>query len=208
MGVGLALALEKDMADIAQAILDLSKNLGALTLGDFTLSSGERSSYYFDGRLVTLNPEGAFLVAKALLPIVNASGAELLAGPAVAAVPIVSAVGVTSYADGSPVPGLIVRGEAKKHGTGRVIEGPVRPGAKVAVVDDACSTGGSLLHAIEAVEAAGCRVVKVMCLLDRRMGGSDEIRRRGYDFVALLEADDKGSITPALGVLDTAGDGT
>ena len=64
----------------------------------------------------------------------------------------------------------------------------------MAVVDDTCSTGGSLLHAIEAVEGAGCQVVRVLCILDRHLGGSDEIRRRGYDFVALLEADQDGEI--------------
>ena len=65
-------------------------------------------------------------------------------------------------------------------------------------MDDTCSTGASLVHAIEALEAEGCRVVKVMCILDRHLGGSDEIRRRGYDFLALLEADEEGVIKPVL----------
>ncbi len=64
------------------------------------------------------------------------------------------------------------------------------------MVDDTCTTGSSLFHAIEALEQAGCQVVKVLSILDRREGGSDEIRRRGYDFVALMEADDRGKITP------------
>ena len=66
------------------------------------------------------------------------------------------------------------------------------------VVDDACTSGASLFHAIDAVEAAGCQVVKVIAVLDRRAGGSDELRRRGYDFVALLEAGESGEITPLV----------
>ena len=70
-------------------------------------------------------------------------------------------------------------------------------GARVAVVDDSCTKGGNLLHAIQVVEEAGCKVVKVLCILDRCEGGSEEIRRRGYDFTALLEADACGNIAPA-----------
>lgn len=183
----------------ARSILELSERLGALKFGEFKLSSGGTSNYYFDGRLVTLDPEGAYRVAKAVLPILRDSDAEMVAGPAVAAVPIVAAVGVVSFTEGRPVSGLIVRQEQKRHGAERAVEGAVRPGARVAVVDDTCSTGGSLLHAIEAVEEAGCRVVKVVCILDRHMGGSDEIRRRGYDFEALLEAGDDGRIEVAAG---------
>ncbi len=186
------------MADVAQAILRLAKEKGALQFGEFQLSSGEVSSYYFDGRLVTLDPQGANLVASALLPVVHECGAEAVAGPAVAAVPIIAAVSLMSFGQGRPVPGLIVRAEAKDHGTGRLIEGPLKAGSQVAVVDDTCSTGASLLHAIDALEAQRCRIVKVMCILDRRQGGSDELRSRGYDFTALLEADEQGDITPAV----------
>ena len=179
----------------AEAILDLSKKLGALQFDEFQLTSGTPSSYYFDGRVVTLDPEGAYRVGRALLPLVVESGAQAVAGPAVAAVPIVTSIGVAGFLEGTPIHGLIVRSELKRHGTMNRIEGTVTPGTKVAVVDDTCSTGGSLLDAIEAVEESGCRVVKVMCILDRRMGGSDEIRHRGYDFTALLEATEAGDIT-------------
>ena len=183
--------------DAAEAILRLALDVGALQFGEFTLTSGERSSYYFDGRLVTLAPEGSYRVASTFHPMLVECGAEAVAGPAVAAVPIVASVATVSHLEGNPIDALIVRPEAKEHGTGRLIEGKVTAGAKVVVVDDTCSTGGSLLHAVDAVEQAGCEVVKVLCILDRRQGGSDEIRRRGYDFTALLEADDEGNIAPA-----------
>ena len=84
-----------------------------------------------------------------------------------------------------------------EHGSKRAIEGSLVEGMKVAVVDDACSTAASLFLAIDAVEAAGCEVVKVLTILDRHQGGSDELKRRGYDFVALLESDSEGNIGPA-----------
>ena len=180
----------------ARSILELAKRTEALTFGEFKLSAGGTSPYYFDGRVLTLHPEGAYLVARAFLPIVRGCGAEAIAGPTLGADPIVSAVVVLSHMEGTPIPGLIVRKELKQHGAGRLIEGPLREGAKVAVVDDTCTTGSSLFHAIEALEQAGCQVVKVLSILDRREGGSDEIRRRGYDFVALMEADDGGKIAP------------
>ena len=180
----------------AEIILELAKRKGALKFGEFKLSAGGTSSYYFDGRLITLDPEGAYHVAKAILPILRECGAEAVAGPTLGADPIVSSVAVMSYVEGNALPGLIVRKEAKQHGGRRAIEGPLTPCARVAIVDDTCTTGSNLLHAIEAVEAEGCQVVKVISILDRREGGSDEIRRRGYDFVALLEADQQGGVTP------------
>ena len=180
----------------AEVILELAVRRGALKFGEFKLSAGGTSPYYFDGRLITLDPEGAYQVAKALLPILAECGAQAVAGPTVGADPIVASVAVMSHIEGKHIVGLIVRGESKKHGGKRAIEGPLEPGLKVAVVDDTCTTGGNLLRAIAAVEAAHCQVVKVACILDRHEGGSDEIRRRGYDFVALLEANDAGEIRP------------
>ena len=183
----------------ADAILRHAKGIGALKFGEFRLSAGGLSSYYFDGRIVTLDPEGAYRVATAFYPILRDCGAEAIAGPTVGADPIVASVATISHLKGHPIPGLIVRKETKEHGAQRMIEGSLKPGAKVAVVDDTCSSGGSLLHAIDAIEEAGCRVVKVLCILDRHLGGSDEIRRRGYDFLALLEADEDGRIVPTEG---------
>ena len=181
----------------AEAILALAKRRGALMFGEFKLSAGGTSSYYFDGRLLTLDPEGANLVCGVFIPVLTECGAEALAGPTLGADPIVSAVAALSYGGGHPIPGLIVRKEAKEHGGKRGIEGPLVEGARVAVVDDTCSTGASLFLAIHAVEAAGCQVVKVLSILDRHQGGSDELKRRGYDFFTILEADAEGNIAPA-----------
>ena len=181
----------------ADRILQLALDRRAIQYGEFKLSAGGTTSFYFDGRLVTLDPEGAYLVAKALLPILDECGAQAIAGPTLGADPIVSAVAVVSFQRGRPVAGLIVRDGVKQHGGRRRIEGPLAPGATVAVVDDTCTTGGSLLRTIEALEEEGCEIAKVLCLLDRREGGGEELRRRGYDFASLLEADGEGRIRVA-----------
>ena len=177
------------VASDGQRIREIAERLGALKFGEFKLTAGGTSSYYFDGRLVTLDPEGSHTVANALLPVLDSYSVDAAAGPAVAAVPMVASIATASYAAGRPVRALIVRPERKKHGTGKIIEGSPRPGDRVAVIDDTCMTGGSLLHTIDTVEEAGCEVVVVACILDRCEGGSDAIRARGYDFFSFLEAE-------------------
>ena len=183
----------------SEIILELAKKRGALQFGEFQLSAGGTSSYYFDGRIITLDPEAGYHVAKAILPILKECDAQAIAGPTLGADPIVSSVSVVSHVEGHPVPGLIVRKEAKEHGGKRAIEGPMADlgeNARIAVVDDACTTAASLFLAFDAVEAAGQQVVKVITILDRNEGGGDKLRSRGYDFVALLSANEKGEIIP------------
>ena len=175
-------------------LLQLAEERGALKYGDFTLSSGQKSSYYFDGRLLSLDPEGAYLIGKAILPIVKAVGCQAIGGPTLGADPIVAAVALSSFLEGSPIPAFIVRKEAKSHGTGQIVEGPLARGARVAIVDDVCTTGSALFQAIEAAEAASCTVAKVIAILDRHQGGGGELRRRGYDFLSLLEATPEGQV--------------
>ena len=180
--------------DRGSRLLQVAQERGALKYGEITLTSGKKSGYYFDGRLLSLDPEGAHLIASAVLPILRESGVEAVGGLTLGADPMVAGIALASHLEGGPIPGFIVRKEAKAHGTGQNIEGPLKPGCRVAIVDDVCTTGGSLFQAIAAAEAAGCTVVKVLAILDRREGGSEELRRRGYDFVALLEATSEGKI--------------
>jgi orotate phosphoribosyltransferase len=181
--------------DTLDRLLALALERGALKYGDFTLSSGKQSRYYFDGRILSLDPEGAHLIAQALLPRLVGAGVQALGGLTLGADPIVAAVALQSFQEGHPIPGFIVRKEAKGHGMRQGIEGYVlKPKDRVAIVDDTCTTGGSLFQAIAAAEAAGGTVVKVLAVLDRMEGGSEELRRRGYDFEALLAATLQGEI--------------
>ena len=104
---------------------------------------------------------------------------------------------LASHIKGRSIPAFIVRKESKTHGTKQNIEGPLEPGTNVAIVDDVCTTGGSLFHAIEAAEETGCSVVKVVSILDRNEGGSEEMRKRGYNFSTLLAATVEGTIEKA-----------
>ena len=184
--------------NIAERLLELALERGAIRYGDFTLSSGRKSSYYFDGRLLSLDPEGAHLIGHALLPLLAEAGVVAVGGPTLGADPIVAAAAMASWQQGTPLPAFIVRKEAKGHGMAQLIEGPLPPaGASVAIVDDTCTTGGSLFHAIAAAEDAGCTVSLALAVLDRDEGGSDAIRRRGYRFAALLTVGEDGRIRPA-----------
>ena len=181
-----------------ERLLQIAEARGALRYGDFTLSSGHQSGYYFDGRLLTSDPEGACVLGQGLLPIMGEMGISAVGGPTLGADPIATAIAVASWLSpaAKPIPAFFVRKEPKGHGLNQLVEGqlPQKGENVVAIVDDTCTTGGSLLRAISAAEGAGCKVGLVMVVLDRNEGGSEEIRQRGYRFEALLQADDEGRI--------------
>ena len=166
----------------------------ALLPGEFVFVSGVKSSYYIDGRVITLSAEGVPLVGRMVFDTIVDVGVDAVGGPTLGADPIVTAVVFTSYQMGKPIHGFIVRGELKTHGTQKQIEGNIKEGWRVAIVDDVITTGGSILRAIKAVEEKGCRVVKVVTLLDWQQGGSNELRRRGYEFTSFLSADASGKV--------------
>ena len=105
------------MAGIVDRLLELALEKGALKYGDFTLTSGKKSSYYFDGRILSLDPEGAYLIANAVMPLLVEAGVDALGGPTLGADPIVAAVALSSHLQEKPIPAFIVRKEAKSHGT-------------------------------------------------------------------------------------------
>lgn len=166
----------------------------ALRTGTFTLASGRTSHYYVDGRTVTLSAEGAasvgagVLAAMADLPDVAAIG-----GLTMGADPIVgAALAVAGAGDRPGLRGFLVRKEAKGHGTGKLVEGPVGSGMDVVIVDDVATTGGSSLQAVAAVEAIGCRVARVIVVLDRLEGAADAFAAKGLDFRSLVTIRDLG----------------
>lgn len=167
-------------------IREIAGEVGAFLTGEFTLTSGKKSNYYIDGKKITLSPEGAYLVGKATFDELIKTGVDAIGGVATGAYPIVTAVALVSHLEGKPIPAFIVREVTKEHGTMRKIEGHLKQGSRVAIVDDVLTTGGSVSRAIEAVEAAKCKVVKVIVLVDRHEGGSDRLKKEGYDFTTLL----------------------
>lgn len=179
----------------AGKILKIAYEVGALLYGDFTLTSGKKSHHYFEGKRLTLHPEGAYWVGKAMFDELTKIGVDAVGGVAVGGYPIVAAVALVSYLEGKPLPSFIVRDQPKEHGTQRKIEGHLKEGSKVAIVDDVITTGGSVKKAIEAVEAANCKVVKVVVIVDRHEGGSDELKKEGYDFASIINLWPSGEVT-------------
>lgn len=168
-----------------ERLLKLLKE-NSLLFGEFILKSGQKSHFYFDARLTTLLPEGAYLVAKEILKIIEEKKipAEAIGGMSLGADPIVSAVAAISYIEGKPLPAFIVRKDPKSHGTKKRIEGKVKKGAKVIIVDDVVTTAGSTLYAIEAAKEAGYEVVAVLCLVDREQGGTELLKP--YNFYPIF----------------------
>ena len=168
-----------------QLLLDLFCQL-AYKEGDFVLSSGQRSSYYINGKQVTLHPQGALAVGRLLLSQLPMD-TEAVAGLTLGADPIVSAVSVVSALENRPVPALIIRKEAKGHGTRAYIEGPSLPeGAKVVVLEDVVTTGQSAMKAVERLREAGYSVEQVIALVDRQQGGAQLYQAAKLKFEAIF----------------------
>ncbi|AFW95533.1 orotate phosphoribosyltransferase [Dolichospermum sp. UHCC 0352] len=182
-------AVTTDLTTLRQKLLDLFCQL-AYQEGDFVLSSGQRSSYYINGKQVTLHPQGALAMARLLLPMLP-EDTQAVAGLTLGADPIVSAVSVVSVYENRLIPALIIRKEAKGHGTMAYIEGPSLPqGAKVVVLEDVVTTGQSALKAVERLQAAGYTVDRVISLIDRLQGGGALYESAGLQFEALFTIQD------------------
>jgi orotate phosphoribosyltransferase len=177
------------LMELRQILLDLLC-AKAYKEGDFTLSSGQKSSYYINCKLVTLDPVGAIALGRLLLPDLAPQTAAV-AGLTLGADPMVSAVSITSALEGVPIPGLIIRKEAKGHGTQAYIEGPLPPeGSIIAVIEDVVTTGQSALKAVNRLRDAGYQVTQVLALVDRQQGGAELYESAGLDFKALFAIPD------------------
>ena len=166
----------------------------ALRTGTFTLASGRTSHYYVDGRTVTLSAEGAAEVGSGVLELMaDLRGVGAIGGLTMGADPIVGAtLAVAGKGSRGDLLGFLVRKEAKGHGTGKLVEGPLKPGTDVVIVDDVATTGGSSLQAVAAVEAMGCRVARVIVVLDRLEGAAAAFQSRGLDFRPMVTIRDLG----------------
>jgi orotate phosphoribosyltransferase len=154
--------------------------------GDFTLSSGQKSTYYINGKLVTLDPVGAVALGRMMLAKVPTT-AQAIAGLTLGADPMVSAISVVSAYEGRPIPALIIRKEAKGHGTQAYIEGPLpAAGSAIVVIEDVVTTGQSALKAVTRLQDAGYEVTQVLALVDRQQGGEKTYADAGLPFEALF----------------------
>jgi orotate phosphoribosyltransferase len=158
--------------------------------GSFTLASGKKSDFYIDARLTTMSPEGLALIGPLALSTLRKTGwiVDAVGGLTLGADPISYAISYASAASDHPLRAFTVRKELKAHGTGKLLEGPMREGDRVAIIEDVITTGGSALRAIEAVRSAKASVTGVLALVDREEGGRQAIERTGVSVVSLVTA--------------------
>jgi orotate phosphoribosyltransferase len=164
----------------------------ALKFGDFTLTSGKKAKYYLDCRQVTLDAQGARLIGEGMLDLLADDLPDLVGGMAIGADPITAAILTLAGIRGLPLRGVMVRKEAKQHGTGRFVEGPFSAGESIAIVEDTVTTGGSSLLAIERCEQVGLKVKRVLAIVDRLEGGREAFADRGYELTTLFTVRDFG----------------
>lgn len=160
--------------------------------GEFTLASGRQSRFYIDCRVTTMHAEGQVLLGEVGMDKLEAAGVEpdVIGGLTMGADPIAYAIAGESWRRGKPIHAFSVRKRPKRHGTGRRIEGCFEQGARVVVVEDVITTGGSALQACEAVRQEGGTVLAVLAAVDRKEGGRQAIEAEGYRVLTMYGVDE------------------
>ncbi len=183
---------EQEVKELKIKLQELLKKQ-ALKRGKFVLSSGKTSNYYLDGRIITLTPEGAYLVASIILELIKGKKIDAIGGPTLGADPIVGAVAALSHIKGIPIKTFIVRKIAKIHGMQRQIEGPeLKAGNRVILVDDVATTGKNLLEAKAAVQRMGAEVKRAIVIVDRKEGAYENLAKEGLKLESIFKIEDLG----------------
>lgn len=175
-----------------QALLNLILSV-SFERKEVTLASGKKSHFYLDLRQTLMRPKGVSLAGRLVLNrLQTGPSVEAVGGMAVGAVPLVTAVLSAAAADPATdsLLGFFVRREKKQHGTGRQVDGAFKAGQTVALVEDTTTTGGSTLDALDLVEAAGGKVARVICLVDRGEGAIEAFAKRGVKLEAIFHRED------------------
>ncbi|WP_456324649.1 orotate phosphoribosyltransferase [Desulfonauticus submarinus] len=175
---------------------DLKKRLASLLYeksykeGNFVLTSGKKSDYYFDCKQTALHPEGSYLLGRIFMQIIRNLPYPVVGvgGMTLGADPLVSSVVLTSYLEKMPLFGFIVRKNAKGHGTNQFLEGLANfsSGDRVCILEDVITTGGSVLKACERVKDSGLVVEDIICVLDREEGGRASLEKEGYNLYSIF----------------------
>lgn len=178
------------MQDPRHRVLELLNEYSYKT-GDFVLASGRRSSHYVDVRRTSLLAEGGALLGGLLLDLIAAQQwtPDAIGGMTLGADPLTTAAAIESYRrDGRGLASFLVRKAPKDHGTGSQVEasGDMPDAARVVILDDTVTTGGSTLQAIRAVEREGHEVLGCVCVVNREEGGRELLDEHGYRLVELF----------------------
>jgi orotate phosphoribosyltransferase len=180
--------------DSRQRLLELFK-ARAFSFGKFRLASGKESSYYVNSKKALFHSEAASLLGEAMYELTRDLDIQAVGGLEVGAIPLATACVVRYHQAGRAMEGFFVRKQAKDHGSQERTEGVLPPGARVAVLDDVLTTGGSAMQAVQAVEQAGGSVLAVVCIVDR-LEGAREVFVPRYQFRPLFTIRDFGVEVP------------
>jgi orotate phosphoribosyltransferase len=157
--------------------------------GPVVLASGKESDHYFDMKPSMFDPEGADLLAELIFARISETGADIVGGLEMGAVPLITPISIASRRAGRPMPGFFVRKTVKDHGTRKLVEGLSDvAGKRVVIVEDVTTTGGSAMKAVEALTAAGAMVTLVVSILDREEGAEKLYADAGIPFASLFKA--------------------
>lgn len=156
----------------------------------FKLVSGSLSNYYFNCKMVTLHPEGMYLIGHVVYEMVKDLAIKGIGGLTLGADPIAFAVAFTSYTKRQPIEAFVVRKSAKSHGTMQWIEGNINEGDRVIIVEDVITTGKSTIEAIKKAREAGLDIASVIALVDRQEGGREQIESLGYAVQSVITRDE------------------
>ncbi len=155
------------------------------------LASGKTSNYYFDGRISSLSHQGSYLMGKIILSMIKNDKITAIGGLTLGADPIIGATIALSCKTSKPLNGFIIRKNEKKHGMQNLIEGPeLKKSSKVLIIDDVVTTGSSTIQAIEAVKKTGCKISRVIAIVDRCEGAAENIEKAGCKLESIFTIDD------------------
>lgn len=164
----------------------------ALIFGRKTLASGGISDFFFDMKMISMDPEGSNLISDVILEILKSEDVAYIGGLESGAIPIVSSLCTKSWTNKRPISGFFVRKEKKERGTKKFIEGNLDENSKVILVDDVTTQGGSVLKAVERVREYNCTVDKVITVVDRLAGAKENLKKHDIELIALFTKDDFG----------------
>ena len=167
----------------------------AFSFGKFTLASGKESTYYVNSKKAIFQAEVVSLLGDVLYDMTKDMGIDAAGGLEVGAIPMSVTLAQAYHRHGRPLEGFFVRKQPKSHGSQERIEGVLKPGMRVAVLDDVLTTGGSAVQAASEIEKAGAIVVAVVCIVDRLEGARDAIGAE-YDFRPIFTIRDFGVEPP------------
>ncbi len=192
------------MGDLAELKAAIERHCISILSEPVQLNSGGWSNYYCDLKGLTLHPRYARTIGALMAPAVIASGAEAVGGLVAGSIPISDAVAAAALDMGHTLPTFFGRPEPKDHGPATkarisqaVLEygAPlIRPGRKVAIVEDAVTQGGAAMQAVKLAQGEGCEVVLVMCVVERHEGGGARFREIGISFKRLFYTDEQGNL--------------